>query len=391
MYTKVILRGILMAYLLKSRHGVWYFRYQVPESNRQDIGKREIRQSLGTKSYREANRRLPKVFIEVMESLKLDTENTPINRTPIITVFFEDYVRHLTLEGIRPKSIIDKRVILKTLVSVVGDKRIDEITLDDAKRFKQEALKMDKVRGKGKVSISTVNNWLRNTSAMFDYALKEQLIPDNHFKGLAIKQRVNVASLRDAFNPSEVNTIIDYLEDNKGTLREEQYWVILIGAYSGLRLNEVCQMYVSDVIEYQDVWCFNITSDREDQNVKNLSSERLVPIHQHLLDKGILTYVGSKKERLFPNLKYTNTNGYRGGISKWFSTLLRNIGIKTPNNKVSYYSFRHFVATELKHKMVEEHVTAQLLGHSSGSISYSRYGKRFDVKTLKEVIDLVNT
>jgi len=54
------------------------------------------------------------------------------------------------------------------------------------------------------------------------------------------------------------------------------------------------------------------------------------------------------------------------------------------------YSFRHTFIDELKQLQIEESMVAQLVGHVYHNITYGRYGKQYDVKTLKPVVDKVD-
>lgn len=400
-------------YTIKDRNGTYYLRIILDEDARQRLGQREYRRSLGTKSVREARRKLPEAYMKALAEIQEGSTRKPVkkktNKGILLSVFFDKaYTNHLHLINLRPKSIEDKRIILNILVFIVGDKAIQSYTREDARNFRDTALtlpprvsswinkgytlkdicNMDTVKT---ITVSTVNNWVRNLSAMFDYAVKEGVISENVFKGLSITQRnIKPSSLRDAFTLSEVNTIIDCISDIY-TNKDSKYWIVLIGAYSGMRLGEITQLYTDNIIDYKGVWCFYVTGDREDQHIKNLSSERIVPIHQYLLDMGFLTYVQHKQDRLFPDLKYTEFNGYRTGISKWFGNILVKLGIKDSSRKVSFHSFRHYVATELKNKSIPEHITAEILGHSNNnSITYGRYGKSIDIGVLKETVEKIN-
>ena len=60
------------------------------------------------------------------------------------------------------------------------------------------------------------------------------------------------------------------------------------------------------------------------------------------------------------------------------------------NRKATIQGLRHRVATQLKHSGVEEVRIAELLGHANASIATGRYGKRFDVVALREVVERID-
>ena len=133
-------------------------------------------------------------------------------------------------------------------------------------------------------------------------------------------------------------------------------------------------------------WCFDIIQeeDRLDKRLKNLSSRRIVPIHQTLLELGFVDFLnlikkkplttdGKKRKRLFEELPYKE-GLYSRNISRFLNTsYLNRIGVKTKKN--GFHSLRHTVVDHLKQKGVEPHYINELMGHSQGNIDLDRYGK----------------
>ena len=56
-------------------------------------------------------------------------------------------------------------------------------------------------------------------------------------------------------------------------------WIPLIGPFSGMRSNEICQLRKSDVQRKDGVWIFNVSADHESQNLKTEAATRIVPVH----------------------------------------------------------------------------------------------------------------
>ena len=114
--------------------------------------------------------------------------------------------------------------------------------------------------------------------------------------------------------------------------RPERYWVTLISLYSGSRLNEICQMNLSDIEEQDGIWVMNLINDPEDKNIKTQSGNRVVPLHPKLIDPGLLNYVteirNKNETKLFPNLKRSELSSYGSPISQWFGRYLKNLEIK---------------------------------------------------------------
>ena len=121
--------------------------------------------------------------------------------------------------------------------------------------------------------------------------------------------------------------------------------------------------------------------------MKNLSSRRIVPLHQTLLDLGFIEFFNlikkkplttdeDKRTRLFEELPYKE-GLYSRNISRfWNNSYLPKIGVKT--NKNSFHSLRHSVIDHLKQKGIEPHFINELVGHSQGNIDLDRYGKGYN-------------
>jgi integrase len=60
-------------------------------------------------------------------------------------------------------------------------------------------------------------------------------------------------------------------------LRDEHYWIPLIGLFSGMRQEEICQLHVEDV---REAWGIN---SRPPRKLKNATAARLVPVHKDLI------------------------------------------------------------------------------------------------------------
>jgi hypothetical protein len=156
-----------------------------------------------------------------------------------------------------------------------------------------------------------------------------------------------------------------------------------------MRLNEICQLYISDVIKLDDIWCFSINNEK-DKRTKNEASERVIPIHPILIKLGLLEYVEQLQEqkvpRLWMNLTWMDIHGYSNGFGKWYQRFNRDYVSKDPL-KV-FHSMRHLMTDTLKQAGELETVIAELIGHSNGgSETMGRYGKRYQPKILLEALN----
>ncbi|MDZ4187260.1 MAG: DUF6538 domain-containing protein [Hydrogenophaga sp.] len=177
--------------------------------------------------------------------------------------------------------------------------------------------------------------------------------------------------------------------------RPHYYWLPVMALYCGGRLNELSQLYLKDVTVHQSVHCldFNLSGDGKvevdetdapdaaDKSLKNISSARLIPIPQLLIDLGFIAYVERLRElgytRLFPELTHDAEKGYGKYAGKWFNDALlgKKLGIPRDGKK-TFHSMRHNFATALADLHAEPSQLADLMGHMrSGSTAEVRYNK----------------
>ena len=163
--------------------------------------------------------------------------------------------------------------------------------------------------------------------------------------------------------------------------------------YSGVRLNEACQLYLDDIQVIDGIYVFCIRKEKETQRLKNRASKRIFPIHSVILQLGFLEYIKFLKEnnmeRLFPELKYKSKSGYGDTTSKWFGRYLDKLTIHEKNAKV-FHCFRNTFINHLKQKKADLPYVAAIVGHTSNSITYDGYANEYEPSVLKPYIDMVD-
>ena len=101
-----------------------------------------------------------------------------------------------------------------------------------------------------------------------------------------------------------------------------KFWVPLIGLYSGMRLEEICQLTIDDIKQIDGTWCFDI-NNQGDKRIKTNAAKRYVPIHPMLLNElNFLGFVELVKKngpgRLSPDLK-KQSGRYSHYVSRWIN------------------------------------------------------------------------
>lgn len=262
-----------------------------------------------------------------------------------------------------------------------------------------------------RINAANVNAYLNKFSGAMNWAELEGLIARNPAKGLRIPDRVKRRDKRRPFSAAQLLRIFraplftGCVDDGHGYARRglchprrARFWVPLIALFSGLRLNEICQLDVTDIIELDGVPCFTVRSGLDDdggqKRVKNLASERVVPIHIDLRRLGLCSFVTKQQTlghtKLFPEI-IVGSNGYRSkNFSQWFSRFLDTCGAREP--LTCFHSFRHCFRDGLRASGVSRDISLALGGWANGSSSgdvADAYGNGFPPRLLEDGINRI--
>ena len=346
-----------------------------------------------------------------LHSYDLSTAKQPvtINATPSRPL--KDAIADFVSERMRGKEWTertkkDRLAQLELLTEILGDKldiaRVDAAKASEVKKILQD---LPKSRNKNpatrglpvrdailvpdveKLHTRTVNEYLTTYQSFFGWCEQQDFLTRNPFKKLVIRLKSSKQQTRKPFTPEQIRTLLSKLPEHKETSgKTYRYWATLIGAYTGARLNEIAQLQVSDIKQEDGVWYFDLNDEGEGQQLKTENSRRRVPLHDKLIELGLLDYVRSTKgKQLFPDLKHQPNFGYGRYLGKWFNEqFLTALGIKVKG--LSFHSLRHtFITTMRKHA---DNVTVkELVGHSKDDVTEDVYVHGYDLKALQTAVN----
>lgn len=254
------------------------------------------------------------------------------------------------------------------------------------------------------LSVATVNRNLVHFGKVLKAAQAE---------GLRIDQSVNPSLLRrfskraakddrEAFTPDDVRQIFRApvwtgcrsakrrRHPGDVIVRDWLYWIPLIAAYSGARREEICGLETADVSETDGIPVLLIRANAR-RGLKNPQSERVVPIHSHLIELGFLDFAGDQRNAcradLFHDLRRKSAASQIGDSMDymWRNIQADRLGAQA---RKTFHSFRHYAVQGLRaESQVEKHIRAELFGHLVGDIEDDRYGGRAPVATLRAAVE----
>jgi integrase len=200
----------------------------------------------------------------------------------------------------------------------------------------------------------------------------------------------------EAFNVDDLVKLFTSSYFTKPAVRiraPEKFWIPPIAYTTGMREDEICQLYKNDVRKIDGIWCFDINA-KEDKKLKNKPSKRIIPIPPEILELGFLDYYRSvKHKRLWPNLK-RGENGYSHNYSKMIGKHIRRH--VTQNKKKVFHSLRDTFAEEMLASKVSPDEFGGILGHAPTHRVTALYSGKYPVdvmldsmKQVKHRVDIV--
>lgn len=224
-----------------------------------------------------------------------------------------------------------------------------------------DSLKEDK-------AAQTIQNYISALAQIWDLAKNRyhDAPQDNPWRGHALEAKSSKVSY-EPFTVPELARVFAALEGDA-----EMQAVMLIGMYSGMRLNEICSLKSVDIKTIEDVLCFEIKEG------KTKSAARIVPVHSRIEDLVITLQQKPYDGFLFYHASITDRAD--GKRSTWhtqrFTRAKRKaLGEKATDYKV-FHSLRGMFISQLDRERVPEDRIALLAGHDRGNTeSFKTYSK----------------
>ncbi|WP_230802187.1 site-specific integrase [Seohaeicola saemankumensis] len=309
------------------------------------------------------------------------------------------------------KTIGQNRAYLNILIEFFGpDRLLGSITRQDANEAKKvlqalpasrntkpklkamPLLQVIKQPGHSKIAPKTINSHIQMFKMFFDWAERHGYAPHALFENMKVAKAKNSETERKPFAPNQTSLIYKELTENTSELvrKDSHKWGMLLGMFTGARLNEICQLDIADVQKDGDIWLLNITDEGdENKSVKSKAGRRKVPLHSELINLGFLDFVKSREtgKRLFPDYNYNANGGYGRNLGRWCNqSFLPNLGIKEPG--LVFHSMRHTVVTRLGQANVPEPVIQRIVGHARSGVTQEVYFRQgYTLAQLTEAIE----
>ncbi len=276
-----------------------------------------------------------------------------------------------------------------------------------SKRFKglplRRAAEIGRAQGLPPLSPTAANSYLTNLSALFNYAVREEYLDKNPAAGLRVaapetapeerKEPFTLEQLQRIFAAPLYTGCVDdeegWSRPGERVIRRGRFWVPLVALWTGLRLNECCQLLVSDIEQIDGITVLWVRpSGDPTKRLKSRAARRFVPVHPELRRMGFLHHVDQVRRRgdsrLFPELQLGKNGYYSDPFQKWFSRFLAKSGAARP--RTSFHSFRHNFRDALRAADISSERTRALGGWSDRDGAEAIYGSGHSARALYQEI-----
>ena len=381
----------------------------MPDDLRPIIGKTEIRRSLNTRNHQQAKAAFAIAYAE-SERLFSDARNglciepcqpdtigkslptlsppTPSKASIKLSEALSRYVQSISMSGrseyVSRRHAVDYSRAVNRFITDMGDKPITTIQPSDIHAFAAGLIQPIDAATRP-LATSSTRLLLARLSSVLAFSVDSGWLELNPVLASRINKRLGPTKPRRRLDDNRGytwnelvtlfgNTEFQQLRNAQGRPGNAVYWLPLIAAYTGARREELAQLYIEDIHQYEgDSWFIRIIDDRPDKSVKNDGSRREIPVHPDLIALGLLTLVQERDSgtRMFPQLLKVS-DGFAGIVSKAWRPITQRCGVYQPGRN-PLHAFRHSFKTLAREHGIPKEVSDWITGHASGHIGDS-YG-----------------
>lgn len=306
-----------------------------------------------------------------------------------LTGLFEKYVKERQPAPATVKSFGSK---VRAFVAFLGYDDARRITKSDVASWKEHLLERGAKAGGPLNPRSVRETFLPAVRATLELGVSNGDLLQNVASGVKVLGSKKVKRLRSAsFTDAEAELILRAtLVDYGGRLSPEsklaRRWVPWICAYTGARVNEITQLRAEDIAQIDGVWTIRITPEAGGTKDGNA---RLVALHSHLIEQGMLAAFKGKKGHLFidPLRRRggSEQNPQTKKVGEHLARWVRGLGIERgvqPN-----YGWRHRFKTVARNCRMRDEVRDYIQGHAPRTEG-EKYGE-FSAEVLRREIELM--
>jgi integrase len=290
---------------------------------------------------------------------------------------FDLWSRHHLAVGGAPTTPPYWRTLVNRFEHFLGHDDPARVTAHDVRAYRDHLIQT------GRHVRTARDSDLAALRSLFRFGLENDLVPQDPTHGVRVRSGRLVTSRKMlAFSDEEAAIILKAADCERIASRR---WIPWLTALTGSRVATMVNLRREDVVCVDGIWCVKVS--RKAGPVKTAASERLVPLHPALIERGFIAFVQSgTSERLFIRsyrkvdstvVGEAGADPYYPGrttynrMTEWIHSLGLEIGRsagKDPN-----HAWRHWFKEKAFSVGIPEKITDAIVGHAQISAA-RRYG-----------------
>ena len=338
-----------------------------------------------------------------------------VKSAPLILDCIEGYLseKRSAKQSIKEDSLTAYRKAIEDFAAIMDNRPANDFSYHDGIGYRDTCLKLPPNRKKSKayrdksigeilamelprescLKTKTIGDNLKYIQSFFAWLKRTGQVEVNPIEGVDLEVITQNYSKYSASDLARIFTspLYGHHLDRyvRGCGRRSRWWLLLLAAYTGARLGELCQLRISDVDTIDGILCLSI-NDEEAKTLKTSAAIRVMPVHPVLLELGFDEYVKQLKvsdsELVLPGLPKAQRKA-GDAVSKWFNERYRDTFF--PEFKALrkvFHSFRHtFIQAGIRADL-DMIKLQQMVGHESKLLAATKsyVGDGYGVGLLNE-------
>lgn len=274
----------------------------------------------------------------------------------------EKFRKHRHAQGIEPKTIDQQESKLKKLASYLKTNK-KNLTSDSVGEWLGTLELASKTLTQYLLAGSMYWKWAIRHDEQWRSTFKDRANPFENHDLPKVRGKAKADARRQDYTIADLKMLMEAAQKyGKQTLAD----LIMLGYFTGARIEELCQLHITNLIRVDDVNFFDITDS------KTAAGIRRVPIHPCLMETVQRLVEKSTDGFLVPSTSRNKYETRSDALSKSFGRLKTGLGFG--RNHV-FHSVRVTAITQLLRHDVPGAIVAQLVGHETGLVTFDVYNK----------------
>jgi len=231
----------------------------------------------------------------------------------------------------------------------------------------------DALIDKGLSAKSINGSYLASIRTLYRLAKRNDLITTDPTEGIRVPHKRKAGDGRLPYEDEEVAAILA-LSDAETEPR--LHWIPWLLALTGARVGEIAQLWGSRVTTINGIPIIRISPAEDGGTIKNAGSERDVPLHPAIIERGFLEFVKTRPKggplfyggkNAMPRPRQSETAGHASdGVINRVREWIRENGFDNPR-KAPSHAFRHWFKTKCADLDIPDSVADAIQGHTDQS------------------------